>query len=154
MEIQSCSSMKRLDLELKVLFFVALERGGKDGRILMRVQSFRMVRRKVDDQGQGDIADFFHENVPKLEESVLGPGAGAGVGCGVGLGLGLVGGVGFRGLEWNQIARITFGFGVGCGVGLGFGFGQGFGFGSSWETLKSRVVKSNPGLKKGIVIQI
>ncbi|KAI3699462.1 hypothetical protein L2E82_43798 [Cichorium intybus] len=100
------------------------------------------------------IADFFHENVPKLEESVLGPGAGAGVGCGVGLGLGLVGGVGFRGSEWNQIARITFGFGIGCGVGLGFGFGQGFGFGSSWETLKSRVVKRNPGLKKGIEIQV
>lgn len=99
------------------------------------------------------ITDFINENGPKLQDSVLGPGAGAGVGCGVGVGLGLVGGFGFGGSAWNHV-KIAFGFGIGCGVGAGFGYGQGFGFGSRWETLKTRIGKPSPGSKKRILIQI
>lgn len=107
----------------------------------------------TDSEKAYSISDYLHEYAPKVEDSVLGPGAGAGVGCGAGVGVGLVGGMGLGSSAWNHV-RIAFGFGIGCGVGAGFGFGQGFGFGSSWETLKSRVVKPNPGSKKRLVIQI
>ncbi|CAI9276606.1 unnamed protein product [Lactuca saligna] len=107
----------------------------------------------TDSEKAYSIADYLHEYAPKVEDSVLGPGAGAGVGCGAGVGVGLVGGMGLGSSAWNHV-RIAFGFGIGCGVGAGFGFGQGFGFGSSWETLKSRVVKPKPGSKKRLVIQI
>ncbi|KAK1439083.1 hypothetical protein QVD17_04898 [Tagetes erecta] len=99
------------------------------------------------------VADFIHENAPKVEDTVLGPGGGAGVGCGVGVGLGLVGGVGFGGSMWNHV-RVAFGFGIGCGVGVGFGYGQGFGYGATWENLKARIVKPHSGSKKRILIQI
>ncbi|KAI3665560.1 hypothetical protein L6452_44187 [Arctium lappa] len=99
------------------------------------------------------IADFLHENAPKLEDSILGPGAGAGVGCGAGIGIGLIGGVGFGGSDWNHV-RMVFGFGIGCGVGLGFGYGQGFGFGSSWGNLKSRIVKPRSDSNKRLLIQL
>ncbi|KAK9074715.1 hypothetical protein SSX86_003033 [Deinandra increscens subsp. villosa] len=117
------------------------------------VWKWKGLKLTADTEKGYSIADFLHENTPKLEDSVLGPGGGAGVGCGVGLGLGLVGGLGFGGSAWNHV-RVAFGFGIGCGVGVGFGYGQGFGYGSRWETLKSRILKPPPGSKKRILIQI
>ncbi|KAI3712948.1 hypothetical protein L1987_71518 [Smallanthus sonchifolius] len=117
------------------------------------VWKWKGLKLTADTEKAYSIADFIHENGPKVEDSVLGPGGGAGVGCGVGVGLGLVGGMGFGGSAWNHV-RVAFGFGIGCGVGVGFGYGQGFGYGSRWETLKSRIVRPRAGSKKRVLIQI